>query len=288
MRAETVERLLDALVVLLTRVHLSGFFWGDVSLSNTLFRRSAGAFAAYLVDAETGELHPALSPGQRAHDLDIATTNVFGELLDLQAGGVLDHHLNPADTARSLAQRYASLWEELTAAEQFNTAEMWRIEQRIRRLNDLGFDVDELDIVTDWDGASVRIQPQVVEAGHHSRRLMHLTGLDVEDNQARRLLNDLDAYRAANDLQREDEAIVAHRWVTDIFEPIVGLVPPALRGDLEPAEIFHEILEHRWYLSEQAGREVEIFDVARSYAATVLTARQAEAGLAQSPVAGSG
>ncbi|HLL07519.1 MAG TPA: DUF4032 domain-containing protein [Nocardioidaceae bacterium] len=288
MRAETVERLLDALVVLLTRVHLSGFFWGDVSLSNTLFRRSAGAFAAYLVDAETGELHPALSPGQRAHDLDIATTNVFGELLDLQAGGVLDHHLNPADTARSLAQRYASLWEELTAAEQFNTAEMWRIEQRIRRLNDLGFDVDELDIVTDWDGASVRIQPQVVEAGHHSRRLMHLTGLDVEDNQARRLLNDLDAYRAANDLQREDEAIVAHRWVTDIFEPIVGLVPLELRGDLEPAEIFHEILEHRWYLSEQAGREVEIFDVARSYAATVLTARQAEAGLAQSPVAGSG
>ena len=288
MRGETVERLLDGLVVLLTRLHLSGFFWGDVSFSNTLFRRSAGAFAAYLVDAETGELHHALSDGQRRHDLDIAITNVFGELLDLQAGGLLDEHLDPADTARSIEARYASLWEELTAPEQFNTGEMWRIEQRIRRLNDLGFDVDELDIVTDWDGASVRIQPQVVEAGHHSRRLMLLTGLDVEDNQARRLLNDLDAYRAANDLQGEDESIVAHQWLTEIFEPVVRLVPVRLRGALEPAEVFHEILEHRWYLSERAGREVEIFDATRSYVATVLTPRQLEADPALSPSAGSG
>jgi hypothetical protein len=288
MRADTVERLLDALVVLLTRLHLSGFFWGDVSLSNTLFRRSAGAFAAYLVDAETGELHPALSNGQRAHDLDIAITNVFGELLDLQAGGLLDEHLDPADTATSISERYASLWDELTGPEQFNTAEMWRIEQRIQRLNDLGFDVDELDIITDWDGASVRIQPQVVEAGHHSRRLMHLAGVDVEDNQARRLLNDLDAYRAHNELQGEDESIVAHQWLTTIFEPIVRLVPLELRGSLEPAEIFHEILEHRWYLSERAGLEVDIFDATRSYVDSVLKPRQREADLERSPAVGSG
>ena len=52
-------------VVLLVRLHLSGFSWSDCSLSNTLFRRDAGAFAAYLVDAETGELHPQLTDGQR-------------------------------------------------------------------------------------------------------------------------------------------------------------------------------------------------------------------------------
>ncbi|WP_324251281.1 DUF4032 domain-containing protein, partial [Nocardioides sp. Leaf374] len=28
--------------------------------------------------------------------------------------------------------------------------------------------------------------------------------------------------------------------------------PREARGKLEPAEVFHEILEHRWYLSEQA------------------------------------
>ena len=47
MRPETATRLIDALAVLLVRLHLLGFYWGDVSLSNTLFRRDAGAFAAY-------------------------------------------------------------------------------------------------------------------------------------------------------------------------------------------------------------------------------------------------
>ncbi len=53
LRPHTATRLVDALAVLLVRLHNVGFYWGDVSLSNTLFRRDAGEFAAYLVDAET-------------------------------------------------------------------------------------------------------------------------------------------------------------------------------------------------------------------------------------------
>ena len=82
---------------------------------------------------------------------------------------------------------------------------------------------------------------------------MRLTGLDVQENQARRLLNDLDEYRAATDRQRDDESFVAHDWLTEIFEPAVRAVPRDLRGKLEPAQIYHELLDHRWYLSEQAG-----------------------------------
>ncbi len=275
--AESLPRLIDALVVLLVRLHLGGFFWGDVSLSNVLFRRSAGEFAAYLVDAETGELHESLSDGQRAHDLDVAFTNIFGELLDLQAGGLLDESVDAHDIVDRLERRYDALWAELTGTEEFSVEEMWRIEQRIERLNDLGFDVDELDIVTDWDGSTVRVQPKVVEAGHHTRELLGLTGLDVEDNQARRLLNDLASFTAHYDLGAEDRAIVAHRWLTEVYEPVVGMVPRELRGRLEPAEVFHEILEHRWYLSEHAGREVDIFDTARSYIDTVLAKRPEEA-----------
>jgi hypothetical protein len=265
-RPDTMPKLVDALVVLLVKLHLAGFFWGDCSLSNTLFRRSAGDFAAYLVDAETGELHEALSDGQRSHDLEIATGNLFAEILDLQAGGFMSADIDARDLALGVPDRYDGLWSELTSTENFSTDEMWRIEQRIVRLNDLGFDVDELDIVTDWDGATVRIQPKVVDAGHHQRRLQGLTGLDVEENQARRLLNDLDAFAAHHGLQREDPAMVAHRWLTEIFLPVVALAPPEKRADLEPAEIFHEILEHRWYLSERAGREVNIFDTAKDYA----------------------
>ena len=83
LRPDTAERLIDALAVLMVRLHLAGFYWGDVSLSNTLFRRDAGAFAAYLVDAETGELHEeGLTDGQRAYDLDLARTNIAGEIMD--------------------------------------------------------------------------------------------------------------------------------------------------------------------------------------------------------------
>jgi tRNA A-37 threonylcarbamoyl transferase component Bud32 len=272
----SLPKILDALVVLIVRLHLAGFFWGDVSLSNVLFRRSAGEFAAYLVDAETGELHETLSAGQRAHDLDVALTNIYGELLDLQAGGLLDESFEADDIVETLQERYDGLWQELTGTEEFTTDEIWRIEQRMQRLNDLGFDVDELDIVTDWDGSTVRVQPKVVEANHHARDLQRLTGLDVEDNQARRLLNDLAAFTAHHDLGGESRSIVAHRWLTTVYEPITAMVPAALRGKLEPAEVFHEILEHRWFLSEKAGRPVRTIEAARSYIDTVLSARPEE------------
>jgi hypothetical protein len=269
-RQDTVNRLVDAMVVLLARLHLIGFLWGDVSLSNTLFRRDAGAFAAYLVDAETRELHDKLTTGQREHDLTIARTNLYGEFSDLEAGGLLDEALDPLVLVETIESRYRELWGELTGVEEFNTGEMHRIESRVRRLNALGFDVAELDITTDFAGSTVRIQPKVVDAGHHSRRLIRLTGMDTEENQARRLLNDLDYYRAFTDQQGADEAIVAHEWLTDRFEPIVQSVPMDLRAKLEPAELYHEVLEHRWFLSERAGAEVSMEEAAKSYMNTVL------------------
>ncbi len=280
-RPDTKPQLMDAIVVLLAKLHLAGFYWGDCSLSNTLFRRSAGEFAAYLVDAETGELHHELSNGQRNHDLDTARGNLFAEMLDLQAGGFLGKEVDALALTEGVIERYRQLWDELTGPEDFDVDQMWRIERRIARLNELGFEVDELDIVTDWDGQSVRIQPKVVDAGHHQRRLQGLTGLDVEENQARRLLNDLNAFTAANALQNDDPALVAHRWLTQILEPIVGMVPPTRKSPLEAAEVFHEILEHRWYLSEQAGREVEIFDTARDYIRRQLKTEPLEASSAR-------
>ncbi len=274
--AGNLPSLVDALVVLLVRLHLADFYWGDVSLSNVLFRRAAGGFAAYLVDAETGELQSTLSDRMREHDITIARENVFAELLDLQAGEQLDAGVRAHEIVDLLAERYDALWTELTAPEEFEQAEMWRIEQRIERLNDLGFDVDELDIVTDLDGDSVRIQPKVVEAGHHRRELQALTGLDVEDAQARRLLNDLAAFTAHFDLGREDRAVVANLWLTEIYEPLVALVPPEQRGKLEPPEFFHEVLVHRWFLSERAGHEVDLFESAADYVRSVLPQRPDE------------
>jgi hypothetical protein len=280
LRPDTAQRLVDALAVLLVRLHLTGFFWGDVSLSNTLFRRDAGAFAAYLVDAETGELHDQLSDGQREYDLELARVNIAGELMDLEAGGLLElgggdaEPPDGADDAVAISQRivdrYRTLWDELTAPESFEGGDRWRVDARIRRLNELGFDVGELSITTDVEGTFVQIQPKVVDAGHHSRRLLRLTGLDVGENQARRLLNDLDSYRAAKDRQADSEEIVAHDWLTQVFEPVVGAVPRAMRRKLEPAEVFHEVLENRWYLSERRGQDVPLGEAVADYLQHVL------------------
>lgn len=279
LREDTADRLADALAVLLVRLHLIGFFWGDVSLSNTLFRRDAGAFSAYLVDAETGELHDSLSDGQREHDLDLAQVNIAGEMMDLAAAGVLPEDLDPIDFSHEIIERYRGLWEELTADEWFEAGERWRVDERIRRLNVLGFDVDELEITTDLEGTDVRIQPKVVDAGHHSRRLLRLTGLDVEENQARRLLNDLDSYRAAVNRQGDDESLVAHEWLNRIYKPTSRAIPPALRAKLEPAEIFHEILEHRWYMAERRGHDVPIEDAIAEYLREVLPSKPDEQSL---------
>ncbi|MBS1699742.1 MAG: DUF4032 domain-containing protein [Actinobacteria bacterium] len=284
LRPDTATRLVDALALLLVRLHNVGFYWGDVSLSNALFRRDAGAFAAYLVDAETGELHEeGLTDGQRAYDLDLARTNIAGEILDLAAGGRLENGVDAVAIADGIVSSYRSLWAALTEHESFAAGEAWRITERVERLNALGFDIGEMSIQTTDDGTRVEIEPKVVDAGHHQRRLIRLTGLDVEENQARRLLNDLDEFRARSTKQWADEEMYAHEWLTRVFEPVVRAIPYDLRAKLEPAEVFHQVLEHRWYISQAQGRSVPLAEVLTSYINDVLRHRRDEATIMGPP-----
>lgn len=278
LRPDTAGRLVDALAVLLVRLHIAGFFWGDVSLSNTLFRRDAGAFAAYLVDAETGKLYEGgLSNGQRENDLEIARVNIAGELMDLEAGGRVDVDLDPIKLSDGIVAAYRSLWAELTGAESFSSSERWRINERVHRLNALGFDIEELAIKTDAGGTKVRIQPKVVDAGHHQRRLLRLTGLDAGENQARRLLNDLDSYSATFGKANMDDEMMAHEWLIRVFEPVVKSIPRDLMGKLEPAEVFHQLLEHRWFMSQSQARDIPLSEALTAYINDILRHRRDEA-----------
>lgn len=283
LRPDTATRLVDALAVLLVRLHIVGFFWGDVSLSNTLFRRDAGAFAAYLVDAETGQLYDGLSNGQRENDLEIARVNIAGELMDLEAGGRVDEELDPIKVSNGIVNAYRSLWKELTGSESFSSSERWRISQRVERLNELGFDIEELAIKTSDEGTTVRIQPKVVDAGHHQRRLLRLTGLDTGENQARRLLNDLDSYSATLGKRGLDEEAMAHEWLMRVFEPVIRSIPSDLRGKLEPGEVFHQLLEHRWFMSQSEGRDVPLAEALTSYINDILRHRRDEATVVGPP-----
>jgi hypothetical protein len=267
------SRLLDALAQLFVRLHLAGFFWGDCSLSNTLFRRDAGSLAAYLVDAETGETHPELSDGQRSHDIDIAEINIAGELMDLQAGGYLSMDADPIEIAQALRPRYLKLWTELTDDQVYDYGENYRIEERVRRLNTLGFDVSEIGIRTEEGGRKLRFETHIVEPGHHVRRVFALTGLRVQENQARQLLSDLARFRAkwvegvGHDVA---EDLAARKWLDEKFYGVLGMVPDELRAKMPDAELFHEIAEHRWLMSEQLGHDVGRPAAVDDYVSTVL------------------
>lgn len=276
---DTALKLLDALAVLLVRLHLVGCFWGDVSLSNTLFKRDAGAFSAYIVDVETAKLEENLTRGQREYDLDLARTNIIGELMDLQAAEQLPEDLDVIEVGDILLERYNQLWSALTERETFSANERWRVSARIEKLNQLGFDVDELDMSTDLDGTTVSIQPKVVDAGHHRRRLMRLTGIDAQENQARRLLNDLDQYRVVTDQQGEDEEFVAHEWLQSQYEPVVRAIPRAMRKKLQAPEFYHELLEHKWFMSQRLGEDVTWDQAVQDYILNVLVYRQDEQAL---------
>ncbi|MDQ4089180.1 MAG: DUF4032 domain-containing protein [Actinomycetota bacterium] len=273
------RRLVDAAVVLLVRIHVEGFYWGDCSLSNLLFRRDAGSLMAYLVDAETTTHRRPLPDGMRQADLDLARENVGGGLYDLEAEGLLSPDVDVLELTDLLEERYTLLWDELTATLDVDIRERHLIEGRIRRLNDLGFDVGELIVEHEAGADRLRVTPALVEEGHHSRELRRLTGLEVQENQARRLLNDIAAFGAhlaRVEAKPVPQAVVAARWIAEVYEPIVEMIPSELRGRLEPAELFHQLLDHRYFLAEAAGHEVDNQTALRSYVASVLPFRPDE------------
>jgi len=273
---QPTDGLLDALVELLVRLHLSGFFWGDCSLSNTLFRHDAGTLEAYLVDAETSEQHPELTDGQRQWDVELAIERFYGELLDLEAGELLPADVEPLEIAEELGRRYESLWQELTREEILKPEEQrYRIADRLRRLNELGFDADEVELISTGDGNKLRLKTRVAETGHDSRKLFLRTGIDAGERQARRLLNDIAGFRAWLEQKQGkpvSEVVAANRWLEEVYDPVIAAIPGDLRDRLSPAEIFHEVLEHRWYMSEAAGRDVGTSAAAKAYFEQVLPA----------------
>jgi Domain of unknown function (DUF4032) len=182
--------------------------------------------------------------------------------------------VEPVELAEEIPRRYRQLWDTLTEDVVIRPEEQrYRMTERLRRLNDLGFDADEVELVSAGEGFRLRIRTRVAEPGHHRYRLRLLTGLDVQENQARRLLNDIASYRGyleEKEGKKVTTTVAASRWLRDVFDKVMKLMPRELADRLSPAEVFHEVLEHRWFLSELAGRDVGTTVAARSYFEEVL------------------
>ncbi len=257
-------RLLAAMAGLLVELHRGGVFWGDCSLANTLFVRDGQNLEAHLVDAETSEIHAALSDGQRRHDLEILEENVTAGLLDIASRlgevGDIDEYV---DAARSVIATYRELWAELHRDLIVSADERWRVASHLHRLHELGYAVDEVRLEQDTAGADrLRVKVAVAGRDHHAEALRALTGVEVREGQAAILLNDARAF-ASRSGPSADERATGTSWRQEVFEPGVALVRGIAGAHTDPVQAFCDLLEVRWLLSEQAGRDVGV-DVALS------------------------
>jgi hypothetical protein len=276
----------NALALLLVKLHLLGFWWGDCSLSNALFRRDASEYSAYLVDAETGEFQTSLTDGQREHDLEIALFNVAAELEDLAIAGVLHPGMDPIRASQGVISRYRRLWKSLNEPQILDPKDRHAVERAMRSLQDLGFAVEEVEITMDGEKGMLKFSPRLVAAGYHQQRLKELLGLDAEELQAKRLLASFDRYRSREAQSGLSTDLLARQWLTDVFDHVLSQIPQALRGRVEPAQMFHEILEHRWYLGEKAGKDLGLDYATHEYVTQILPFRTDSAtNVREEPVA---
>ena len=268
-----ITTMANALALLLVKLHLLGFWWGDCSLSNALFRRDASEYSAYLVDAETGEFQQTLTDGQREHDLEIALFNVAAELEDLAIAGVLHPGMDPIRASQGVISRYRRLWKSLKDPQILDPKDRHAVEKAMRSLQDLGFAVEEVEVTMDGDKGMLKFSPRLVAAGYHQQRLKEILGLDAEELQAKRLLASFDRYRSRESKSGLSTEVLARRWLTTVFDHVIEQVPTELRGRVEPAQMFHEILEHRWYLGEKAGNDLGLDYATEQYITTILPFR---------------
>lgn len=268
-----ITNMANALAYLLVRLHLLGFWWGDCSLSNTLFRRDAEGFAAYLVDAETGEFQKKLSDGQREHDLELARFNVAAELEDLKIAGVLFPAMDPIRASESVITRYRKIWKSLSEPQILPAGDRHAVERAMRSLQDIGFAVEEVDIQLAGDQSTVTFIPKLVAPNYHSQRLIELMGLETEELQAKRILASFDRFRSREIEKTPKKEEAAKRWLDEVFYKVINAVPTAMRGRVEDAQLFHEVLEHRWYLGEKAGRDLGLEFATNDYISKVLPER---------------
>ena len=284
------DRLLDAMASLLVDLHRAGVYWGDCSLANTLFRRDGDKIQAYLVDAETSEIHPALSDGQRAYDLEILVENVAFGLADLGAmqgrDDVFDDAIDAAETVRA---RYTAVWDELHLESELLPGDRHAIRARIRRLNDLGFAIDELTLEpTSPTSDVVRLRVAVANRRFHAHQLQKLTGLVALEGQARLLLNDIREYQAwleSSTHRSLTTADAAARWLAEVLEPASAALVPAIGPLRDPLQAYCDVLEEKWLLSEAAGHDVGLEAAMAAYLELGAPAPEVGVSLADSSIA---
>lgn len=277
---DVAATLVESIATLLARLHTAGFYWGDCSLSNALFRRDELHLSAYALDTETGELHDQMTAGQRQTDIDVAIVNVAGGLADLAAAGELPDSVDPFEVAPQIGTAYADIWEELHCSSTYDPVDPAALENRLDRLHDLGVGVSEA-VITDASGSGAFVfRPSAIVGGYHRRELVELTGIVAREHQAHRLLDDISRFRAELEADADGRLPlreVGHRWLTEWYDPVLTALPADVAGKLERPQLYIEVLDHQALHSGNGdNRQLSLIEAAQQYGKDVLTRRPHE------------
>lgn len=262
------KQMLDSLASLLVELHMAGCWWGDCSLSNVLYRFDAGHIEAIMIDGETSAIHPELTNGQRREDIEIMKENVAGEMADIAAQTGEDISVADLELGQDIERRYDALWEELTEELIITRDDAYRIRERIARINELGYAVDEVDLEPVAEGSLVRMITHVGGRTYNSDALRQKTGVEASEHQARLILGDLNYFLAKHgEVTATGKSVGTFRWLTGCWEPIITRISETWPGE-DPVQGYCDYLNHRYVLASEQGSDVDPFEALESWVET--------------------
>jgi hypothetical protein len=181
--------------------------------------------------------------------------NLAGEMGDIAAMTGVEIDYADLILGLDVEARYLTLWREVTEELVITRDESYRIRERIARLNDLGFSVDDVYLDPADGGNLVRMNIQVGGRTFHSERLRQQTGIDASENQARVILSDLNYFLAKHGTTTASgKSVSTFKWLTTSFEPIVAQIGEVRGGD--PVQSYCDFLHHRFLLAQHRGRDI--------------------------------
>jgi len=235
--ADNRKRIWDAIIDLFVQLHTNGAYWGDASLANMLIHFSAEVvpelgrrtrLRAVLADAETVETRPSISASMRQADLDFFLESMLWTEADLKASGIVRDPLITLDDQRYLVEHYH---------------ERYAVELETR----------SFELVTHIDVD--RLLGSFDAKGRGALLLQHIN--EHKWYVSERFGRDIGLVEAAED------------WYRSVFRPVCRIFSDygllEFFPDKTAANLYVEIMEHKYYMSQKESRDVGLVAALEDY-----------------------
>ncbi len=236
---ENRRRIWDAVIDLFVEMHSGGVYWGDASLANMLIHFSheiepqlghRTKLRAVLADAETVEIHRSITDSLRMADIEFFIESMQWTEADLQASGIVRDSMITLEDQQFLLQSYTDRY----AVE---------LEEKYFEL------VTKIDVDTLLGGFDVK--------GYSKLLLKHIN--EHKWYLSERRGSEVALVEAAND------------WYVEVFRPVCKLFIQYEFSRYFPektaARLYVEIMEHKYFMSEQAKQDVGLLAATKDYVA---------------------